>query len=171
DQLLLQLRQPLRAAVEREPGLGRLDAAAGAVEQPAVEALLERAHLQADGRLRDAEPLRRLREALQLDDRAERSKLARVHKESLSAEETALKDPHAVRNALASPCGRSSAEAERLVRRAVLDARPRVAETAGRLRAPRARRALLRLNPARRVAPDRPDRARAGGDERAPAAL
>ena len=72
DQLLLELQHPLRAAVEREPGLRRLDAAAGAVEQPAVEPLLERAHLEADGGLRDAEPLGRLREALQLDDRAER---------------------------------------------------------------------------------------------------
>ena len=73
DQLLLELQHPLRAAVEREPGLGRLDAAAGAVEQPAVEPLLERADLEADGRLRDPEPLGRLGEALQLDHRAERS--------------------------------------------------------------------------------------------------
>jgi hypothetical protein len=80
DQLLLELQHPLRAAVEREPGLGRLDAAAGAVEQSAVEPFLERADLEADGRLRDAEPLGRLREAPSLDDRAEGRKLPRVHK-------------------------------------------------------------------------------------------
>ena len=71
DQLLLELEHPLRAAVEREPGLGRLDAAAGAVEQLLSEPLLERAHLQADRGLRDAEALGRLREALELDDGAE----------------------------------------------------------------------------------------------------
>jgi hypothetical protein len=71
DELFLELQNPLCAAVERKACLGGLDASARTVEQPAVEAPLERPNLQADGRLRDAEPLRRLREALQLDDRAE----------------------------------------------------------------------------------------------------
>src|SRR5262249_44278499 len=87
DELLLELEHPLSAAVESRAGLGRLDAAPGAVEQLAAEALLERADLQADGRLGDAEPLRRMREALALDNRAERRELARVHKQSLSADE------------------------------------------------------------------------------------
>src|SRR5207342_29553 len=46
----------------------------------------ERPDLEADGRLRDAEPLRRLREALPLDDRTESSQLTRVHKDRLCLE-------------------------------------------------------------------------------------
>jgi hypothetical protein len=38
--------------------------------------------------LRHAEPLGCLREALQLDDRAECAKLTRIHKQTLSAEDT-----------------------------------------------------------------------------------
>ena len=60
EELLLEREHPLRVAVEPPPGLGRLDAAARAVEQLPAEPLLERPDLQADGRLRDAEPLRRL---------------------------------------------------------------------------------------------------------------
>ena len=82
-ELLLELEQPLRAVVEAHPRLGRLDPAPGAVEQLLPEPLLERAHLEADGRLRDPEPLRRLREAAPLDDRAERGELLRFHKRSL----------------------------------------------------------------------------------------
>src|SRR6185503_11473473 len=88
DQLLLELQHPLRPAVEREPSLRRLDTAARAVEQLPSEPLLERAHLKAHRWLRDAEPLSRVREALQLDDGAERSQLTRVHKQTLSAEVT-----------------------------------------------------------------------------------
>ncbi len=84
EDLLLELQQPLRAAVEAPAGLGRLDLAARAVEELGVEALLERPHLERDGRLRDAEPLRRLREAPALDDGTEGGELARVHKEILS---------------------------------------------------------------------------------------
>ena len=84
EQLLLEREQPLRAAVEAPAGLGRLDAAPRAVEELRAEPLLERPHLQRDRRLRDAEPLGRLREAASLDDRAERSKLPRIHKRSLS---------------------------------------------------------------------------------------
>ena len=80
EHLLLEREQPLRAPVEPVPGLGRLDAAAGAVEQLQPEPLLERPDLQAHRRLRHAELLRRLREAAPLDDRTERCKLARVHK-------------------------------------------------------------------------------------------
>ena len=71
-------------AEEPQPGLGRLDPAPGAVEQLRPEPLLERPHLQRDGRLRDAEPLGRLREAPPLDDGAECGELARVHKRILS---------------------------------------------------------------------------------------
>ena len=84
EQLLLEREDPLRAAVEAQAGLGRLDAAARAVEQLRAEPLLERPHLQRHGGLRDAEPLGGLREAPPLDDRAERSELARVHKQILS---------------------------------------------------------------------------------------
>ena len=84
DDLLLELQQPLRAAVEAEPRLGRLDAAAGAVEQLHPEPPLERAHLQRDGGLGHAEPLRSLRERPALDHRAEGLQLPRVHKQTLS---------------------------------------------------------------------------------------
>ena len=83
SELLLEREQPLRAAVEPQPRLGRLDAPPRAVEQLRAEPLLERPDLQADRRLRHAEPLRRLREAAALDDRAERGQLTRVHKQSL----------------------------------------------------------------------------------------
>src|SRR5207248_3865698 len=73
-------------AVEQQARLGRLDAPAGAVEEPLPEPLLERANLEAHRRLRDAEPLGRLREAPALDDRAEGRELPRVHKDTLSAE-------------------------------------------------------------------------------------
>ena len=83
EDLALERQQTLGAAVEPQPGLGRLDAAAGAVEQLRPEPLLERAHLQRDGGLGDAETLGRLREAPPLDNGAESSKLARVHKQIL----------------------------------------------------------------------------------------
>ena len=70
--LLLEREQPLRAAIEPHPGLGRLDAPPGAVEQLLPEPLLERANLQAHRRLRDAELVGGLREAPPLDDRAKR---------------------------------------------------------------------------------------------------
>ena len=84
DHLALEGKHPLGAAVESKAGLRRLDAAAGTVEQPAPEPLLQRADLEADGRLGDPEPLGSLREALPLDDGAERGKLARVHKHAYS---------------------------------------------------------------------------------------
>jgi hypothetical protein len=83
DQLLFELEHALGAPVQPHPRLGRLDAPAGAVEKLLPEALLERAHLQADCGLRHPEPLGRLREAPPLDDRAEGRKLSRVHKENL----------------------------------------------------------------------------------------
>ena len=83
EQLLLERQQPLGAAVEPEPGLGGDDAAPGAVEQLLADALLERPHLLADGRLRNPEPSGGLREALPLDDRAERCQLPRIHKQPL----------------------------------------------------------------------------------------
>jgi hypothetical protein len=92
-ELTLESEHSLRPAVEREPGLGRLDAAAGAVEQLAAEPLFERANLEADRRLRDSEPLGCLGEALKLDDRAERSELSRVHKTSL-CEESRFRHDH-----------------------------------------------------------------------------
>ena len=66
-----------------QPALGRLDAAAGAVEELRPEPLLERAHLELDRRLGDAELLGGERERLALDDLAERLQLAGVHKGSL----------------------------------------------------------------------------------------
>ena len=83
DELLLERKQPLRAPIEAQPGLGRLDPATGAVEQLRPQTLLERADLQRDGGLGDPEPLSRLREALPLDDGAERRQLPRVHKHIL----------------------------------------------------------------------------------------
>ncbi len=83
EQLILEREHPLRAAIEPPAGLGRLDAAPRAVEQLPAEPLLEGPDLEADGGLRDPEALRRLREALPLDDRAERSELSRIHKQRL----------------------------------------------------------------------------------------
>ena len=83
EDLVFEREQPLRAAVEPQPSLGRLHSAAGAVEELGPEPLLERAHLERDCRLRHAEPLGRLREAASLDDGAEGGELARVHKDSL----------------------------------------------------------------------------------------
>ena len=57
EQLSLLREQPLRAPVEAPPGLGRLDAAARAVEELLPKPLLERADLEADRRLGDPEPL------------------------------------------------------------------------------------------------------------------
>ena len=83
EHLLLEREQTLRAAVEPRAGLGRLDPAPRAVEELRAETLLERAHLERDRRLGDAELLRRLRERPPLDDRAECRQLARVHKRML----------------------------------------------------------------------------------------
>ena len=83
DDLFFERKQPLRRPVELGTGLRRLDAAAGAVEQLRAEPLLERPHLEAHSRLRDAEPLGRLGERLALDHLAERPQLPRVHKDSL----------------------------------------------------------------------------------------
>ena len=83
EQLPLEREQALSAPVEAVPGLRRLDAAAGAVEQLLADAVLERPDLLAHGRLRDPEPLGGLRKALALHDRAEGSELPRVHKLSL----------------------------------------------------------------------------------------
>jgi len=69
--VLLGGEQALRRGVEPAAGLGRLDPATRAVEQLAPEALLERADLQADGRLSHPEPLGRHGEALPLDHGAE----------------------------------------------------------------------------------------------------
>ena len=80
EELLLEREQLLGAAVEPEARLGRLDPTARAVEELGPEPLLEGTHLERDGRLRDAEQLRRLREGAALDHRAERRQLARVHK-------------------------------------------------------------------------------------------
>ena len=80
-ELLLGREDALRVAVEALPRLGRLDAAPGAVDELYAEPLLERLDLQAHGRLRDAEPLGRLGEALLLDDGDEGRQLPRVHKE------------------------------------------------------------------------------------------
>ena len=81
--LLLEREQPLRAAVEAHPRLRRLDPAAGAVEELGAQTLLERAYLQGNGGLRDAELVCGLREGAPLDHRTERRQLARVHKSIL----------------------------------------------------------------------------------------
>jgi hypothetical protein len=83
EHLVLELEHALRAPVEALPGLGRLDPPARAVEEALAESLLERPDLQADRGLGHAQALGGLREALAVDDRAERGQLARVHKTSL----------------------------------------------------------------------------------------
>ena len=79
EELPLEREHPLGAAVEPVPRLGRLDASSGAVEQLLAEPVFERTDLLADGRLRDAEPLGSLGEALALDDGAKGRQLAGVH--------------------------------------------------------------------------------------------
>src|SRR6185295_5767371 len=59
-ELLLEGQHALRAPIETPARLGGLHAAARAVEQRLAHTLLERPHLQADCRLRDAELLGRL---------------------------------------------------------------------------------------------------------------
>src|SRR4029077_13521092 len=76
-------KQPLRSAVEPEAGLGRLDPAAGAVEEPLSDALLEGPDLQTHRGLVDPELVGSLREAAALDDRTEGHQLLRVHKHIL----------------------------------------------------------------------------------------
>ena len=83
EELLLGSEQALGAAVDPQPRLRRLDPPARTVEQALAESLLECPHLEADGGLRDAETLSRLREAPPLDDGAERGELSRIHKHSL----------------------------------------------------------------------------------------
>jgi hypothetical protein len=83
EELLFQREQPLRAPLEPQSCLGRLDTTARAVEQLCAEPLLEGANLQRDGGLCDTEPLGRLREAPALDHRTERGKLTRIHKDIL----------------------------------------------------------------------------------------
>jgi hypothetical protein len=68
EQLLLERDQPLRSAVEPQPGLGRLDPAAGAVEELLPDALFQRPDLQAHRRLRHSELVGGLREAAALDN-------------------------------------------------------------------------------------------------------
>jgi len=83
DDLLLEGEQPLSAAEEPHPRLGRLDAAPRAVEELRPETLLERLDLKADSGLGDAEALGRLRERAPFDDGAESCELSRVDSESL----------------------------------------------------------------------------------------
>ena len=83
EEALLERQQSLGRRVQTQPCLGRLDAAARTVQELSPEALLQRPDLEADGRLGDAEPLRRLGEALALHHRAERRQLPRIHKRSL----------------------------------------------------------------------------------------
>ena len=75
--------------VELQPALGRLHTAPGAVEQLRPEPLLQRPHLERDGRLRHPEPLGRERERLALHHLAERLQLTRVHKRSLCRRDAA----------------------------------------------------------------------------------
>ena len=90
DQLLLELEETLRASVQAPPGFGRLDPPARAVDETLAKARLEGANLQADSGLRHPEALGGLGEATPLDDRAKRSELARIHKESLSRQKGRL---------------------------------------------------------------------------------
>ena len=76
EHLLLEREQPLRAAVEPEPGLRRLDPPAGAVEEPLAQALLERPDLEADRGLGHAELVGSLREAAAAPRRRRRLRAA-----------------------------------------------------------------------------------------------
>ena len=105
DEVLFEREQPLGAAVEARAGLGRLDASARAVEELHPEALLERAHLQRDRRLRHPEPLGGLRERAALDHGAERAQLSRLQVRAtfLDVGYAAQKRRRIAMNAAASP--------------------------------------------------------------------
>jgi lipopolysaccharide/colanic/teichoic acid biosynthesis glycosyltransferase len=83
EQLLLRCQHSLSTAVEAPPGLRRLDAPPRAVEELLAESLFQRPDLKAHGGLRHPEPLRGLREAAPLDNRAKRGELTRIHKQLL----------------------------------------------------------------------------------------
>ena len=83
EELLLGDQQTLRPPVDPKPGLGRLDAAARAIEKPVPQPFLERPNLLAHRRLGDAQALGGLREAPTIDHGAKRDKLTRIHKGSL----------------------------------------------------------------------------------------
>ncbi len=83
DELILERKHPLRAAIEPPARLRRFNAPTGAVEELRAEPLLERSHLERHRGLCDAEAVSRLGEAAALDDRAECGKLTRVHKLNL----------------------------------------------------------------------------------------
>ena len=67
------------AAIEHLAGVGGLDVASRAVEEPGAELALQRAHLQAGGRLGDVHVLGRQREAALVDDLAEEAQVAKFH--------------------------------------------------------------------------------------------
>ena len=94
EQLLLGCEHPLRRAVEPLACVGRDDPPARPVEQLLPDAPLERPHLLADRRLGDAEGGRRLGEAPPLDDRAECSKLLRLHNPGLYHGHTPATNQH-----------------------------------------------------------------------------
>ena len=154
EQLLLELQHALRAAEQPHPGLGRLDAAAGAVEQLRAEALLERPHLERHGRLRDAEPLGGLREAPPFDDRAERGELARVHKRILSQDRRPMRSADRPGRGTIRSAHEGLDRHDELAARAVLSAADRAA------RGTRARRHACR----RATSPRRSSCSTAAGD-------
>jgi glycosyltransferase involved in cell wall biosynthesis len=79
EKVLFGAEDALRAPVDPEARLRRLDPSAGPVEELSTEPLLERAHLQADRGLGHAEPFGGLGKALALDDGAECGELACIH--------------------------------------------------------------------------------------------
>jgi len=83
DDVLFELEKAQGAAVQPKAGLRWFHAPPRPVEQLGPEALLERPYLQGHSRLRDAEPLRGVREGLAFDDLAERPQLTSFHKASL----------------------------------------------------------------------------------------
>ena len=134
EHLLFELQHPLGAAVEAQARLGRLDPPAGAVEQLHPEALLERAHLQRDSGLGDAQALGRLREAPPLDDGAKRRELTRVHKRMLISGSVLASNDVTQRGPLRDRHGRAHEGLDRhdeLAARAVFPAADRAARGAG----------------------------------------
>ena len=100
EQLLLRLKQALRGAVEPAAGLGRLDAPPGTVEQTPAEPLLERANLLADRGLCHPEPLGSEREALPLDDSAERRQLSGIEGHAISSPRRSTRAAWSVRRVI-----------------------------------------------------------------------
>ena len=83
-ELVREGEHALGVAQDDPAAVGQLNTAPAAVDQRLADVTLERAHLLADGRLADAQRLRRGRERATLVDLGQRAQMADIHKRTLS---------------------------------------------------------------------------------------